>query len=311
MATSALRLDGVTYRYGDRTALSGLSFSVAPGEAVGYLGPNGAGKSTTLKLVAGVLRPTSGTVEILGAAAGVDARAHLGALIETPGVPPYLRGADVLEYVAAVRGMPPLDRAEAVRRASAALGVHERLGTPVGELSTGLHRRLLIAAALVGDPEILVLDEPTLGLDPLARHDLREALRALRASGRTLLVSTHLLDDVEAVCDRVLFLRDGRLVGDEPVREGGPSNAPGDRRTVILQFAKRVPPSAVRALLGPDESVTDSAETELAVELPGDDLRQAEMIAAIVGAQLPLVGARPARDRLTQRYLQAVGREDP
>lgn len=308
--TAALRLQGVTYRYGDRSALSDLSFEVAAGEAVGYLGPNGAGKSTTLKLLAGLLRPSSGEVEIFGTPADGSTRGRLGALIETPGLPPYLRGADLLRYVAEVRGVPAGRRSEEVRRAAASLGVEDRLETPVGDLSTGLLRRLLIATAVVGDPEVLVLDEPTLGLDPAARHDLRRVLRSLHAGGRTLLISTHLLDDVESVCDRVLFLRDGHLVGDEPVAPGPGAAGAAGPRSLALQFAEPVEPARVAALLGPGAVLASDGDRALTVSFTGDDHRQAELIGRLVAGGLPLTSARPALDGLTRRYLEAVGRQD-
>jgi ABC-2 type transport system ATP-binding protein len=307
---AALRLQGVTYRYGERAALSDVSFSVAPGESVGYLGPNGAGKSTTLKLLAGLLRPSSGTVEVLGAPADGPARARLGALIETPGLPAYLHGADLLRYVADVRGIPAAAQPEAIQRAAGELGVSDRLNEPVGGLSTGLTRRMLIATALVGDPEVLILDEPTLGLDPAARHDLRRVLRSLHGAGRTLLLSTHLLDDVEAVCDRVLFLRDGRLVGDEPVSGAPAPPGTSPSRLVRFRFDEPVELGQFAALLAPGESAQLESDRAVAVKLLGDDRRQTELIARIVGARLPLLSAGPALDGLTQRYLEAVGREE-
>ncbi len=306
----ALRLEGVTFRYGERPVLSDLSFSVAPGEAVGYLGPNGAGKSTTLKLLAGLLRPAAGTVEIFGGAAQGSSRVRLGALIETPGVPPYLRGVDLLRYVAEVRGIPTAQRTEAIQAAARELGVEDRLGSTIGGLSTGLLRRLLIATTLVGDPEVLVLDEPTLGLDPVARHDLRRVLRSLHESGRTLLISTHLLDDVESVCDRVMFLRDGRLVGDEPVA-GGSAEGDGSRhRTLSLQFLEPVEAATLGALLPAGGTARAEGDRTVTVDFTGDARQQAELVARIVAAQLPLTGVRPALDSLTRRYLEAVGRED-
>jgi ABC-2 type transport system ATP-binding protein len=309
VAEELLALDHVSKRYGTRAALSDVSFRIGRGEVVGYLGPNGAGKSTTLKLCTGLASPSSGTVRIAGGdPTGPGARRRLGALVETPGVPPYLRGADLLQYCAGARGLAKAARADAVRQAAAELGVEAQLGEPFGTLSTGLGRRMLIAAALVGDPELLLLDEPTLGLDPLARRDLRELLRRLAAGGRTVLLSTHLLDDVEAVCGRVLFLREGRLVGDDALEPRGPGTV--SRRALRLTFARDVTPEEVLRALGPEYTPAAEGPRRIRVSFTGSEVEQAETLARVVRAGLPLVGATAADDNLAERYLEVVGREE-
>ncbi|MCI4367468.1 MAG: ABC transporter ATP-binding protein [Thermoplasmata archaeon] len=313
MTTDILALENATKRYGERTALSGVTFAIHPGEAVGYLGPNGAGKTTTLKLLSGLMRPDAGSIRVLGldpVADGGRAMAKVGALVETPGLAPYLHGRDLLEYVAEVKGISARDRPGEVRRAAGEMGVSEHLDRGVGGLSTGLVRRLLLAGALVGNPELLLLDEPTLGLDPIARRDLRAILRRLNAEGTTVLLSTHLLDDVEEVCGRVLFLRDGRLVGDEPThRDPGkvPDSAP---RRIRLRFVGPAAVERLTALLGPGEALEDPRGAEVTLVHSGGDVRQAELLAKILRADLALVSARPLGDTLTDRYLAAVGREE-
>jgi ABC-2 type transport system ATP-binding protein len=312
VAPVVLSLDHVWKRYGDRDALRDVRFQLRSGEAVGYLGPNGAGKSTTLKLLTGLTRPTRGTVLVQGLDPSRDrvrALRRLGALVETPGVPPYLTGTDLLEHVATVRGISPLDRRRAAHRAAEATGVADRLGRPFGVLSTGLARRMLLAATLIGDPEIL-LDEPTLGLDPVARHDLRETLRGLRSSGLTLLLSTHLLDDVQELCDRVLFLRNGELVGDEPVRLDPTDGAGRARRSLRLSFSGPVTVDAIVRAAGPAFDVVPEAPRAVIVRFAGGDTEQSTMLAAVVRAGLPLLTAAPVQPDLASRYLERVGRED-
>jgi ABC-2 type transport system ATP-binding protein len=313
VSLEALAVDAVWKRYGEHDALRGVRFSVQSGEAVGYLGPNGAGKTTTLKILAGISRPTRGTVRVQGFdPSGDRARAmrRLGALVETPGVPPYLNGADLLEYVAKVKGVPAAERRLAGRRAAEAVDVAEQLARPFGSLSTGLARRMLLAAALVGDPEILLLDEPTLGLDPAARHDLRNLLRGLCRNGLTLLLSTHLLDDVQEVCGRVLFLRNGSLVGDEPVDlepAGGP-RAP--RRVLRLRFAADVSAESIARAVGAESAVVLDGPRQATVRFSGDDSEQAGIVAVVVRAGLPLISASAPEPDLARRYLERVGRED-
>ena len=307
-----LSLSGVEKRYGERLALRGVSFSIARGEAVGYLGPNGAGKTTTLKMLAGLGRPSAGSVRVFGQDPE-RARApfrRIGVLHETPGLVPYVHGADLLDHVARVKHVPSAERAEHVRRIADALGISEQLTRPIGALSTGLQRRLLLGGALVGDPELLLLDEPTLGLDPAARGDFRRLLKSQRNEGRTILLSTHLLEDVAEVCGRVLFLRDGRLVGDEPV-DLPTVDAQGRRiRELTLHFAQDLPPLPWAFLTSAADSVERAGPREVRVRLADDDRAQAAVIAAVVGAGLSLLQATLSTPGLAVRYLEKVGRED-
>jgi len=230
----------------------------------------------------------------------------LGALVETPGVPAYLPGSDLLAYVAQAKGVPARDRASAICRASENLVPPEVLRRPFGALSTGLARRVLLAAALVGDPQVLLLDEPTLGLDPAARHDLRLTLRSLAVGGKTLLLSTHLIEDVQEVCDRVLFLRDGLLVGDEPV-DLPVQHAGG---AIRLRFAKDVPTESTGRLAAPGTQVTREGPRQLLVVFTGGEDAQAEVIARAVGLGFALISATPPEPDLGRRYLSKVGREE-
>jgi ABC-2 type transport system ATP-binding protein len=309
MPEEVLRLEAVEKRYGERRALDGVSFSLTRGEAVGYLGPNGAGKTTTLRLVAGLGRPSAGTVRIAGidpAAEPERALARLGVLVENPALVPYVHGRDFLEYVAEVKGISRLERPRAIARIAEELGVKEHLDRPVRGLSTGLGRRLLLASALLGAPEVLLLDEPTLGLDPIARRDLRDLLRALQKEGPTLLLSTHLLEDVTAVCDRVLFLRDGRIRGDEPVEAAASPSG----RTLSLHFLGPPTRERLEAALPAGTELARLEGPEATVRVVGGEEVQAELLRRLVAEGLAVVSIAPAAPPLEQRYLELVGRED-
>ncbi len=314
MPAETIAIDGATKRYGAQIALRDVTFRIRAGEAVGYLGPNGAGKTTTLRLLAGLGAPDSGSVRLLGLDPVHDhhrALGRVGVLVETPGVVPYVTAHDLLSHVARIKRVPHADEEPQIRSLAEQLGFRAQIDRPIGTLSTGLTRRLLLAVALVGDPEVLLLDEPTLGLDPAARADLRKVLRALRREGRTLLLSTHLLDDVEEVCSRVLFLRDGRLVGDEPV-ELSPTDASGRPiRTLAFRFARDVSETELRTALGERGAVERIGPREVRVQIVGAESEQSELIAAVVGSGLPLLAATEANPTLGQRYLDRVGREDP
>jgi len=313
VVTEVVTVDAVSKQYGDRVALHEVSFSLPAGASVGYLGPNGAGKSTTLKILAGLSRPTRGAVRVVGRDPYTDrvgALRHVGALVETPGVPPYLAGRDLLEYVARVKGASGTEVRSAARRAAEGMDVAGHLDRPFGSLSTGLARRMLLAAALVGEPELLLLDEPTLGLDPAARHDLRATLRNLSKGGLTLFLSTHLLEDIAEVCGRVLFLRAGSVVGDEPVRISSDPGSGAPDRVVRLDFSADVEVGRLAQALGPDYRVTAEGPRQASVRFSGADVEQANLVAQVVRAGLPLLGVSSPESDLARRYFQRVGRED-
>lgn len=314
MPPGAIEVERATKSYGARAALREISFSITPGQAVGYLGPNGAGKTTTLRLLAGLDRPDSGSVRLLGldpVRSHDSALRRVGVLVETPGILPYVTARDLLSHVARVKRVAPSAEASQLRDLAGKLGFLDQLDRPIGSFSTGLTRRLLLAVALVGDPEVLLLDEPTLGLDPAARADLRHILRELRRDGRTLLLSTHLLDDVEEVCSRVLFLRDGQIVGDEAVELRPVDGAGNPLRSLAIRFARDVAEAELRAAVGAGIEVEPRGPRDLRVQFVGDEERQAELVATVVRSGLPIVTVADGSPTLGQRYLERVGREDP
>ena len=208
---------GLTKRYGSRvTAVDSLDMAIRRGEVYGFLGPNGAGKTTTLRMLLGLIRPTSGTARVLGQAPGSSASlARVGSLVESPAFYPYLSGRDNLRVVARYAGV---DSA----RIAAALDQVEltgRAGDKFKTYSLGMKQRLGVAAALVKDPELLILDEPTNGLDPSGMADMRSLIRRLGQGERTVLLSSHLLGEVQQICDRAGVIASGKLVAEGTVQE--------------------------------------------------------------------------------------------
>jgi ABC-2 type transport system ATP-binding protein len=211
----AIAVDGLTKRYGDVTAVADLSFTVRRGAVTGFLGPNGAGKTTALKTIVGLARPTAGDVLVDGAApVSPDARV-LGVYIEPCGAHPGRSARDHLRSLAALAGLP----AGRVDEVLAIVGLEQAAGRRVGKYSTGMRQRLGLAAALLGDPEILVLDEPLNGLDPQGIRWLRRFLRERAASGRTVLLSSHVLAEAAQTVDDVVVIHKGRLVRQGPIEE--------------------------------------------------------------------------------------------
>ena len=208
--STAIRIEGLTKEFGTLTAVDGLTVDVEQGGVIGLLGPNGAGKSTTIRMLLGLIRPTSGTATVLGESIEHPGRyiEHVGALIETPAFYPKLSGDANMRTLAALDGQPKarIDKVlEIVKLTS-------RRGDRVSEYSLGMKQRLGIAAALLRDPDILILDEPMNGLDPAGIVEIRTLLQDLAQQGKTILVSSHLLSEVQAVADQVVIIDKGRLI---------------------------------------------------------------------------------------------------
>jgi ABC-2 type transport system ATP-binding protein len=230
--SAALVTEGLVKRYGDLVAVDGLDLAVDPGQVYGFLGPNGAGKTTTIRMLLGLVRPTSGRVEVLGEEVGpgrgTAALRKVGALVEEPAFYGYTSGRVNLDLFAAAASTSK-DRSVRRRRVDEVLeivGLTDAAKKKVKTYSQGMRQRLGIARALLGEPAALVLDEPTNGLDPQGIADMRSLLRRLAGDGVTVLVSSHLLAEVEAGCDRVAVIAHGRLVAEGPPRSLRPQ---GDR----------------------------------------------------------------------------------
>ncbi|MBS0461583.1 MAG: ABC transporter ATP-binding protein [Proteobacteria bacterium] len=203
-------------RYGRFTAVDAIDFSVAPGEVLGFLGPNGAGKSTTMRMLAGFLAPSGGSASVCGhdvVSAPLAARRALGYLPE--GAPSYgeMRVRDFLAFVADAHGLDAATGARRVGEVVARLALETVLGQRIDTLSKGFRRRVALAAAIVHDPPALLLDEPTDGLDPNQKHDVRQLIRQM-SRDRTIVISTHILEEVQALCTRAIVIAHGKLLAD-------------------------------------------------------------------------------------------------
>jgi len=214
---SGITIDGLTKRYGAATAVDRLTFQVEPGLVTAFLGPNGAGKTTTLRMLLGLVTPTAGRALVDGrryAELG-DPRRVVGAVLEATGFHPGRRGRDHLRILAEAGGIARARVEEVLER----VGLAEAAGRRVGGYSLGMRQRLGLAAALLGDPGVLILDEPANGLDPAGMAELRELLRELAAEGRTVLMSSHVLSEVAQTVDRVVVIADGTLRWSGPLAE--------------------------------------------------------------------------------------------
>ena len=214
-----LEVADLARRYGDVVALDGLSFTVEPGQLFGFVGPNGAGKTTTMRIILGVLEPDAGSVRWRGAPVDLATRARFGYMPEERGLYPKMRVRDQLAYFASLHGLSRPDALAATDGWLERLGIADRAGDRVEALSLGNQQRVQLAAALVHDPELLVLDEPFSGLDPVGVDVLSEVLRDRARAGVPVVFSSHQLELVERLCDAVAIVRDGRVVASGRVAE--------------------------------------------------------------------------------------------
>ncbi len=306
---TALVTRGLTKRYDDVNVVDGLDLSIERGKLYGFLGPNGAGKTTTIRMALGLILPTGGEVELLGTSVFGDHRstvlARTGALVEEPGFYRFLSGRRNLEVFARAGAA----RDDVRRRLSRIDEVLELVGLAqaakkrVKAYSQGMRQRLGIALALLGEPEMLMLDEPTNGLDPAGMREIRQLLRRLADDGTTVFVSSHLLAEVEAMCDRVGVLSRGRLVAE---------GSPGELRGAAERFRIEVddPARAQQVLAGmADVEASAGEEGSVFVRLSGE-ATPAGVNAALVNAGVAVSALVPERESLEDMFLELVGDGD-
>lgn len=291
-----IEVEGLTRRYGPTLAVDDLSFTVEEGQLVGFLGKNGAGKTTTMRILAGSLGASAGTAKI----AGIDVEAEprkvkelVGYLPEVPPLYTDMTARAYLRFAARLRGMREVNAA--VDRTIERVGLQAYARKPIAKLSKGYRQRVGIAQAIVHDPRVLILDEPLSGLDPAQRREIRDLVGELAAGETTVLLSTHVLPEIEAVCDRVIVIDGGRLVA----QEGIEALAQASRR-VLVHVAR--PDPMVRAALAALEHVEEVLEEDPGryVVVASEDVREAVAAVAVSAGLLEL----RARDSLEDAFLR-------
>lgn len=206
---SILSIQNLTKEYGVITAVNNLSLEIQPGEIYGLLGPNGSGKTTTLGMILGIIHPKSGNYQWFdGEYSEHDARKRIGTLLETPNFYPYMNAIQNLEIVALIKKAKNVPYDELLKL----VNLHHRKNSPFKAYSLGMKQRLAIAAALIGDPDVLIFDEPTNGLDPQGIAEVRETIRTIAEKGKTIIMASHILDEVEKICSHVAIIKNGNLL---------------------------------------------------------------------------------------------------
>ncbi|MEC3979598.1 ABC transporter ATP-binding protein [Amycolatopsis sp. H20-H5] len=297
MTEGTLQIDHISKRYGTRTVLDEVTFDVRAGELFGFVGSNGAGKTTTMRIALGVLRADSGEVRFDGRPITHETRTHIGYMPEERGLYPKMKVLEQLVYLAELHGLSANDAHRSAENWIARLGLAQRRDDEVQKLSLGNQQRVQLAAALVHDPSVLVLDEPFSGLDPLAVDVMSEVLREKASTGVPVVFSSHQLDLVERLCDRVGIIRSGQMVATGSV---GDLTARAGSKLVVT--APAAPPGWTAGLPGVQVLETHGATTVLGLTSGSDD--QTVLAAAL--ATGPVTEFSRRRRSLTELFRDAV-----
>ena len=298
--------EGLTKRFGDRTAVDRVDLHIPRGSAFGYLGPNGAGKTTLIRMLLGLTQPSAGSYRLLGRPMPQERRAALarvGAIVEEPSFHRHLTGRENLWIIAAAREPAAHGR---ITPALERVGLADRADDRVSTYSQGMRQRLGLARCLLADPELLILDEPTNGLDPAGIQEFRGFVRTLVDEGRTIVLSSHLLDEVEKICDHVAIVDRGRIIVQGPISE----LAHGDEATIAIGCDS---PAAAHAALDGGLPIASVEEVAGGLEIVLKPDAQVEHVAAEINRALVQAGIAvhrldPGRVSLEHRFLEITSR---
>ena len=294
----------------DVTALDGVSIEIRKGDIVGYLGPNGSGKTTTIKVLTNLLRPTSGRAYINGIDANrnpKEALRYIGALIEVPGVYDYLTPHEILTYFGRVHGMNNKEIDEKIKEVMQLVRLSDWEHKKISSFSTGMERRFGIAKALLHDPEILLLDEPVLGLDPKGIKDIRELIKGFQSEGMTVFLSSHLLQEVSEICDSVIFLDEGKIVAHDTVER---IRSTVETKMIDVKFLEPLSGEEIDKI----ESIEliDSIEATdgiVRIRFDGNPHTSSRILSRLISSGLEIVSYTPESVSLEDFYISIMGDE--
>jgi ABC-2 type transport system ATP-binding protein len=312
---ASLKAAGVTKRFGSFTAVSQLDLAIEGTKCVGFLGPNGAGKTTTLKLLTDMIFPTAGECFINGISVQKDRKRALtdaGVLIESPEIYPSLTPNEALEMVADLRGVPVRDRRERIRTVLAEVKMSDWADQKVGRFSKGMKQRINIASALVHDPQVVILDEPSTGLDPRGMAEVRNIVRDLKKSDRLIFMSSHILSEVTEICDEVALIDHGKLLFYDTL-ENVTSRFSNGQGSVDVAFARPVPAEAVSGQIGKLPGVTGItplSTDRLRILFQGGRPTQEKLLEGLVGLHLGVISLTESESALEEVYLSKISRGD-
>ncbi|MDG6997801.1 MAG: ABC transporter ATP-binding protein [Nitrososphaerota archaeon] len=311
MANLSLEAVNLTKRYGQFTALDNLNLKIEGTKCVGFLGPNGAGKTTTLKIFTDMIRPTKGEALINGIPVHKNKRlalAHIGDLIESPEIYPSFTPNEALSMVADLRGVPKSGKAKRIEEAIAEVKMEEWKDKKVGKFSKGMKQRINIAAALLSEPDIIILDEPTTGLDPRGMSEVREIVKSLKRKSRLIFMSSHLLPEVSDVCDEVAMIDHGKLLVYDTLENVTAKFSGDGNSTVEVGFSRAVEENLTRNIssLSGVISVDKLDSRNLRVKFSGGALTQERLLSEIGSMKVGALSFRAGASALEDTYLNLI-----
>jgi len=315
-----IEVENLTKNFGPISAIRNVSFKVEPGEILGFLGPNGAGKTTTMRILTCFIPATSGAARVAGFdvfTQSLDVRRRIGYLPERAPIYKDMTADGYLNFVARIKGVPARSRKEKIEEVKESCGIKEISGRIIGKLSRGYAQRVGIAQALLNDPEVLILDEPTVGLDPKQIIEIRNLIKNL-AGKKTIILSTHILPEVSMICDSVAIINEGRIVSKDPIgslgaepqmrihlKIGGAPEGSTEKIAAMLSSVAGV--QSAEASKAPGADLPGSMGFEVVSESGADPC--AEISAAVVGGGWKLLELRPEKISLEEIFIKATARE--
>jgi ABC-2 type transport system ATP-binding protein len=305
-----IRAENLAKAYGDLRAVDGISFEVRKGEIYGLLGPNGAGKTTTLSMLAGLLRPDAGRILFEGtdlATRPLEVKAKLGVVPQEVALYEELTARENLRFWAGLYGLTGQELKGAVERVLDQVGLTANANNRVSRFSGGMKRRLNLSLGLVHSPRIVLMDEPTVGIDPQARANILDVVREIAASGTTVLYTTHYLEEAEALCERIGIMDHGRILAEGTLEELKRMLGDGELITVRGGFDSETARNRLAGL--PGVRVINAEDGRLVLAAPGEERAGVELLSRILGGDLPVDGVSIQPPSLNSLFLKLTGRE--
>ena len=298
--TDAIRLDAVTKTFGPMTAVDGLSLRIPEGGLYGFIGPNGAGKTTTIRMLMSIQFPDAGELEVLGHSSALEAKDKIGYLPEERGVYKNMRVGAYLKYIARLKGVADSVIDQRIASLLERIALPEVAGKPCEELSKGMQQKVQFAAAIINEPELLILDEPFSGLDPVSMRLLREQIIIEHARGATILFSTHVMPQAEEICDHIIMIHKGRKVLDDPMQAVRGQYDTG--KVIVEPLEHTVDIAALRGIRGVESVTERNGQIELDLVDGTDQARIMRRIAHV----LPVARMELSRPRLEDIFVRLV-----
>jgi ABC-2 type transport system ATP-binding protein len=312
MSSPSIEAVNLSKRYGSFTALSNLNLKIEGSKCVGFLGPNGAGKTTTLKIFTDMIRASEGRALINGVDVHLNkkkAMASAGALIESPEIYPSLTPREALSMVAEIRGLPRAEAKKKIEETVAEVKMNEWLDKKVGKFSKGMKQRINIAAALLSEPEVIMLDEPTTGLDPRGQAEVRDIVKDLKKKNRLVFMSSHLLNEVQDICDEVAMIDHGKLIVYDSLSNVTKRFSSDGSNTVEIELSRDIDDQSVNRNIGSLASVSSAERLDsrkVRIHFSGGIENQERLLQELATMRIGMVSFRPSASALEDTYLSLI-----